>query len=169
MYVCGMTPKFHPHVGHARVFVAADIIRRYLEYRGYEIQHVQNFTDIDDKIIARAEVDGVTPAEAAKRYSDSYFDVMDQLNVLRADQYPTVTGSMDAIIDYVNGLIERGYAYPSDGDGYFAVAQFQNYGQGSVRAEGEGELVGVRKELEPGKRDPRAFALWKGAKPGEPS
>ena len=77
MYVCGMTPKYHPHVGHARFFVAADIIRRYLEYRGYEVVHVQNFTDIDDKIIARAEIDGITPAEAAKRYTDSYFDVMD--------------------------------------------------------------------------------------------
>ncbi|HZO28053.1 MAG TPA: class I tRNA ligase family protein, partial [Chloroflexota bacterium] len=76
MYVCGMTPKYHPHVGHARFSIAADIIRRYLEYRGYEIVHVQNFTDIDDKIIARAEIDGITPAEAAQRYTDSYLDVM---------------------------------------------------------------------------------------------
>jgi len=168
MYVCGMTPKYHPHVGHARVFVAADIIRRYLEYRGYEISHVQNFTDIDDKIIARAEIDGITPAEAAKRYSDSYFEVMDSLNVLRAHHYPTVTGSMDAIVDYVQGLIERGYAYPANGDVYFEVDKFEAYGQLSGRTE-EGQLSGVRVELEPGKKDPRDFALWKAAKPGEPS
>jgi cysteinyl-tRNA synthetase len=169
MYVCGMTPKYHPHMGHARVFVSADIIRRYLEYRGYDVAHVQNFTDIDDKIIARAEVDGITPAEAAKRYSDSYFEVMDRLNVLRAQQYPTVTGSMAAIIDYVQGLIERGYAYEADGDVYFEVDKFEAYGQLSGRTEDEGQMVGVRKELEPGKHDPRDFALWKRAKPGEPS
>src|SRR3954471_650370 len=169
MYVCGMTPKYHPHVGHARVFVAADILRRYLEYRGYEINHIQNFTDIDDKIIARAEVDGITPAEAAKRYSDSYFEVMDRLNVLRAHDYPTVTGSMAAIIDYVGGLIERGYGYEAEGDVYFAVDKFERYGQLSGRTEDEGQLVGVRKDLEPGKHDPRDFALWKSAKPGEPS
>jgi cysteinyl-tRNA synthetase len=168
MYVCGMTPKYHPHVGHARVFVAADILRRYLEYRGYEIVHVQNFTDVDDKIIARAQVDGITPAEAARRYSDSYFEVMDRLNVLRAHHYPTVTGSMDAIIDYVNGLIERGHAYEAEGDVYFSVDTFEAYGQLSRRTE-EGQLTGVRVELEPGKRDPRDFALWKRAKPGEPS
>jgi cysteinyl-tRNA synthetase len=168
MYVCGMTPKYHPHVGHARVFVSADILRRYLEYRGYDVIHIQNFTDVDDKIIARAQLDGITPAEAAKRYSDSYFEVMDRLNVLRAHQYPTVTGSMDAIIDYVSGLIERGHAYESDGDVYFAVDTFPAYGQLARRTE-DGQLQGVRVDLEPGKRDPRDFALWKRAKPGEPS
>jgi len=168
MYVCGMTPKYHPHVGHARFSIAADIIRRYLEYRGYEIVHVQNFTDIDDKIIARAEIDGITPAEAAQRYTDSYLDVMAQLNVLPAHQYPTVTGSMNAIVDYVNGLIKRGYAYESDGDVYFEVDKFEGYGQLSRRTE-EGQLTGVRVDLETGKKDPRDFALWKRAKPGEPA
>ncbi|MCC6174794.1 MAG: cysteine--tRNA ligase [Chloroflexi bacterium] len=168
MYVCGMTPKYHPHVGHARIFVSADIIRRWLEYRGYEVRHVQNFTDVDDKIIARAIVDGIAPAEVARRYSESYFEVMDALNVQHADVYPTVSGSMDAIIDYVQGLIERGYGYVVDGDVYFEVARFVDYGQLSGRTE-EGQMVGVRKELEPGKRDPRDFALWKSAKPGEPS
>jgi cysteinyl-tRNA synthetase len=168
MYVCGMTPKYHPHVGHARVFVSADILRRYLQYKGYEVVHVQNFTDVDDKIIARAKVDGITPAEAAQRYSDSYFEVMDRLNVLRAHQYPTVTGSMDAIIDYVKGLIERGHAYEADGDVYFAVSTFEAYGQLARRTE-EGQLQGVRVELEAGKRDPRDFALWKRAKPEEPA
>jgi cysteinyl-tRNA synthetase len=168
MYVCGMTPKYHPHIGHARVFVAADILRRYLEYRGYEMVHVQNFTDVDDKIIARAQLDGITPAESAQRYTDSYFEVMDRLNVLRAHHYPTVSGSMDAIIDYVGGLIERGYAYPAEGDVYFDVEKFEPYGQLSGRTE-EGQLTGVRVELEPGKRNPRDFALWKRAKPGEPA
>jgi cysteinyl-tRNA synthetase len=168
MYVCGMTPKYHPHVGHARFSVAGDVIRRYLEYRGYEVVHVQNFTDIDDKIIARAEIDGITPAEAAKRYTDSYLDVMTKLNVQRAHHYPTVTGSMDAIIDYVNGLIERGFAYESEGDVYFEVDKFETYGQLGRRTE-EGQLTGVRVDLEAGKRDPRDFALWKRAKPGEPA
>src|SRR5688572_7207242 len=168
MYVCGMTPKYHPHVGHARFSIAADIIRRYLEHRGHEVVHVQNFTDIDDKIIARAEIDGITPAEAAKRYTDSYLDVMRQLNVLNAHQYPTVTGSMGAIVDYVKGLIERGYAYEADGNVYFEVDKFEGYGQLSRRTE-EGQMTGVRVDLEAGKKDPRDFALWKRAKPGEPA
>jgi cysteinyl-tRNA synthetase len=132
------------------------------------VVHVQNFTDIDDKIIARAEIDGITPAEAAQRYSDSYLETMDRLNVQRAHHYPTVTGSMDAIIDYVQGLIERGFAYPSDGDVYFEVDKFEGYGQLSRRTE-EGQMTGVRVDLEQGKKDPRDFALWKRAKPGEPA
>ena len=96
MYVCGMTPKFHPHIGHARLFVAADLIRRYLEFRGYQVKHVQNFTDIDDKIIARGELEGISAEESADKYTRSYFDAMEKLNVARAHVYPTVTGSMSA-------------------------------------------------------------------------
>jgi cysteinyl-tRNA synthetase len=175
MYVCGMTPKFHPHVGHARFSVTADVIRRYLEYRGLEVKHVQNFTDVDDKIIARAQREGKTPEEVARTYSDSYFELLDCLNVKRAHVYPAVTQSMPAIVDYVQGLIERGYGYVLDGDVYFEVAKFEPYGQLSGRTEdgaeprSAGQMVGVRTELEPGKRDPRDFALWKAAKPGEPS
>lgn len=168
MYVCGMTPKYHPHIGHARLFVATDVIRRTLEYRGYRVHHVQNFTDIDDKIIARAELEGVSPAEAAGRYTDSYFAVMDALGALRAHQYPTVTASMSQIIGSIEALIQAGYAYVVDGDVYFEVARFPDYGKLSGRTE-EGGMVGVRKAVEPGKRDPRDFALWKRAKPGEPS
>src|SRR3954463_15105247 len=102
MYVCGMTPKFHPHVGHARLFVAADIIRRTLEWRGYRVRHIQNFTDIDDKIIARANAEGLTATEVARNYTDSYFDVMGRLNVQRAHEYPSVTGFMPQIIQYVS-------------------------------------------------------------------
>ena len=168
MYVCGMTPKFHPHVGHARVFLAADVIRRYLEYRGYQVRHVQNFTDIDDKIIARAEVEGISAAEAARKYTDSYFEAMEALNVTPAHVYPTVTGSMQQIVEFIEALIEQGYGYVVDGDVYYEVDQYPPYGQLSGRT-AEGQLVGARKELEPGKRDPRDFALWKAAKPGEPA
>ncbi len=168
MYVCGMTPKFHPHVGHARIYVAADVIRRHLEYRGFSVRHVQNFTDIDDKIIERAEREGTTPEDVAERYTRSYFEAMDALNVARAHVYPSVTQSMSAIVEYVQGLIGRGYGYVVDGDVYFEVGKFEAYGQLSGRSE-EGGLVGARKEMEPGKRDPRDFALWKRAKPGEPA
>jgi cysteinyl-tRNA synthetase len=168
MYVCGMTPKFHPHVGHARFSVTADVIRRYLEYRGYRVKFVQNFTDIDDKIIERAAREGRTPQQVAQAYTDSYFELLDKLNVRRADVYPTVTGSMDAIVEYVRGLVGRGYGYVADGDVYFDVRGFEPYGQLSGRTN-EGQLIGARKELEPGKRDPRDFALWKSAKPGEPA
>ncbi len=178
MYVCGMTPKFHPHVGHARIFVAADILRRYLEYRGYAVRHVQNFTDIDDKIIARANAEHRRPEEVAKEYSDSYFEAMDALNVLRAHEYPTVTSTMPAIIAFVQGLVESGHAYvgasePGSTGGrdvWFAVETFPSYGELAGReATLDEQNIGVRVELEPGKRDPRDFALWKSAKPGEPA
>ncbi|MBI2756157.1 MAG: cysteine--tRNA ligase [Chloroflexi bacterium] len=168
MYVCGMTPKYHPHVGHARLFVAMDMIRRYLEYRGYAVKHVQNFTDIDDKIIQRAQREGRDAFATAKAYSESYFTSMDRLNVQRAHVYPTVTGSMGHIIDFVQGLIDSGHAYEAEGDVYFGVATFPDYGKLSHR-DLNSQLVAARKELEPGKRDPRDFALWKRAKPGEPA
>jgi cysteinyl-tRNA synthetase len=168
MYVCGMTPKFHPHVGHARMYVAADVLRRHLEYRGYQVKHVQNFTDIDDKIIARGEAEGISPEVAAEKYTRSYFEAMQALNVGPAHLYPTVTGSMGAIVEFVQALIELGFAYVADGDVYYAVDRFPEYGKLSGRT-AEGQLMGARKELEPGKRDPRDFALWKAAKPGEPA
>src|SRR5207249_1005877 len=153
MYVCGMTPKFHPHVGHARLFVAADVLRRYLEYRGFQVKHVQNFTDIDDKIIARGEAEGISPKAAAQKYTEGYFEAMDALNVARARVYPTVTGSMAAILEFVGDLVELGVAYVVDGDVYFDVNKFPEYGKLSGRT-AEGQLIGARKELEPGKRDP---------------
>ncbi len=168
MYVCGMTPKFHPHVGHGRCYVAADMVRRTLEYLGYKVHHVQNFTDIDDKTILRAQEEGVTAADIAKKYTESYFDSMTQLGVLRATEYPTVTGYMDKIVEFIAALVDRGFGYVVDGDVWFEVSKFSGYGKLSKRTE-EGGLVGVRKDLEPGKRDPRDFALWKSAKPGEPA
>ena len=133
MYVCGMTPKYHPHVGHARLFVAMDVIRRYLEYRGYEVKHVQNFTDIDDKIIARGQSRASAPTRVAAGYTESYFEVMEPLNVRRAHDYPTVTGSWTRSSSSSQGLIERGYAYAADGDVYFDVASFPDYGKLSGR------------------------------------
>ena len=168
MYVCGMTPKYDPHIGHARTFVAMDIIRRYLEFRGLKVKFVQNFTDIDDKIIQRATRENRSTAETAKAYSDSYFAVMDRLNIRRADEYPTVTGYMERIVEYIAGLVESEHGYVVDGDVWFSVESFPEYGKLSHR-DLNSQLVAARKELEPGKRDPRDFALWKAAKDGEPS
>ncbi len=169
IYACGMTPKFHPHIGHARTFVALDVIRRYLEYRGFKVIYVQNFTDIDDKIIDRANREGRAADTTAQAYIDSYFEVMERLNVRRADIYPTVTGYMEQIKEFVGDLVETSHAYVSEsGDVWFSVASFPDYGKLSKR-DLNSQLVAARKELEPGKRDPRDFALWKAAKPGEPS
>jgi cysteinyl-tRNA synthetase len=169
MYVCGMTPKYHPHVGHGRVFVAMDVIRRYLEYRGYKLKFVQNFTDVDDKIIERAAKEGRAADATAQSYIDSYFAVMDRLNVRRADEYPTVTGYMERIVDFIADLVRTNHAYASDlGDVWFDVNADPEYGKLSHR-DLNSQLVAARKELEPGKRDPRDFALWKHAREGEPS
>ncbi|GAC1315242.1 MAG: cysteine--tRNA ligase [Chloroflexota bacterium] len=169
MYVCGMTPKFHPHLGHGRVFVAMDVMRRYLLYRGYQLKYVQNFTDVDDKIIQRAANERRDTHSTAQAYMDSYFDVMDQLHVQRADLYPTVTEYMERIVEFIAGLVESNHAYPSDmGDVWFDVGSFPAYGKLSKR-DLNSQLVAARKELEVGKRDPRDFALWKRAREDEPS
>jgi cysteinyl-tRNA synthetase len=169
MYVCGMTPKYHPHVGHARLFVAMDMIRRYLQFRGFKLKYVQNFTDVDDKIIERASREGRAADATANAYIESYFEVMDRLNVRRADEYPSVTGYMQPIVEFIGDLVETRHAYASDlGDVWFDVASFPDYGKLSHR-DLNSQLVAARKELEPGKRDPRDFALWKRAKAGEPS
>ncbi len=167
MYVCGLTPKNDPHLGHARLFVVNDTLRRYLEYRGYPVQYVQNFTDIDDKIIAAALRDGISAADAARRYTDSYFRDMDRLGVRRADTFTYVTEFIPQIIQFVQTLIDRGHAYVLDGDVVFSVPSFPQYGHLSGR-DAEAMLAGARIEPDERKRDPRDFALWKAAKPGEP-
>ncbi|HEX9017513.1 MAG TPA: cysteine--tRNA ligase [Chloroflexota bacterium] len=169
IYACGMTPKFHPHVGHARLFVSMDVIRRYLIYRGYRLHFVQNFTDVDDKIIARGHKEGIDPKEVARKYTDSYFEVMDALNVMRADEYPMATQVIPQIVAFVEKLIATGFAYEVDGNVWYQVDRFAEYGKLSGRSEEEGVMAGARVELEPGKRDPRDFALWKRAKEGEPA
>ena len=171
MYVCGLTPKNEPHLGHARLFVANDIIRRYLEYRAMPVRYIQNFTDIDDKTIAAAQRENLSPAEVARRYMDGYFRDMDALGVRRADEFTYVTEYIPQIIAFVEKLIAKGHAYALDGDGdrdvYFATDTFPDYGKLSHRNE-EAMLAGTRIEADERKRDSRDFALWKAAKPGEP-
>ncbi len=168
-YCCGMTPKFYPHLGHAKLFVTMDVIRRYLHERGYQVRYVQNFTDVDDKIIARSQSEGSSPEEVVKRYTEGYFQSMAALNVELADAYPRVTETIDAIIEMIVGLIENGHAYaPGNGDVYFRVASFPGYGKLSRRT-AEDVLAGARVHIGEEKEDPRDFALWKASKPGEPA
>ncbi|MBF6589501.1 MAG: cysteine--tRNA ligase [Ktedonobacterales bacterium] len=167
MYVCGLTPKNEPHLGHARLFVVNDTVRRYLEFRGYPVRYIQNFTDIDDKIIAAGQREGIPPSVAARRYTESYFRDMGRLNVRQADEFTYVTEFIPHIIEMVRGLITREHAYVVDGDVYFSVPSFPHYGRLSGRDE-EAMLAGARIEPDERKHDPRDFALWKSAKPGEP-
>lgn len=167
MYVCGLTPKNDPHLGHARVFAANDTLRRYLKYRGYQVRYIQNFTDIDDKIIAAGQRDGIPAFEAARRYTESYFRDMGRIGIEPADEFTYVTQYIPQIIEMVAGLIEKGHAYAVDGDVFFSVPSFPSYGRLSGRDE-KAMRAGARIEEDERKRDPRDFALWKSAKPGEP-
>ena len=133
IYVCGVTPYNHPHVGNARPFVTWDVIRRFLEHEGYDVTHVQNFTDVDDKIINTANKEGVQWYDICNRYIDSYFEVMDKLNVRRAHVYPRVSEHIDDIIKTVQCLIDNGYGYVVDGDVFYSVEKFKYYGQLSGR------------------------------------
>ena len=168
IYVCGVTPYNHPHVGNARPFVTWDVIRRFLEHEGYDVTHVQNFTDVDDKIINTANKEGVQWYDVCNRYIESYFEVMDKLNVRRAHVYPRVSEHIGDIIKTVQTLIDNGYAYVVDGDVFYSVEKFKYYGQLSGRNL-EDMLAGARVDVDDRKRNPMDFALWKSAKPGEPS
>lgn len=168
IYVCGVTPYNHPHIGNARPFVTWDVIRRFLEHEGYDVLHVQNFTDIDDKIINTANKEGVEWFNICNRYIESYFEVMDKLNVRRAHVYPRVSEHIDDIIKTVQTLIDNGYGYVVDGDVYYSVEKFQYYGQLSGRNLDD-MLAGARIDVDDRKKNPMDFALWKSAKPGEPS
>ncbi len=167
MYVCGVTPYDICHVGHAMSYIVFDVIRRYLEFRGYRVKYVQNFTDVDDKIIARANQLGTSPKELAEKFIAEYFSDMDALNIKRADVYPRATEEIPDIIEVVKELIAKGHAYESDGDVYFRVRSFPEYGKLSHRSLKE-MLAGARVEVGEGKQDPLDFALWKKSKPGEP-
>ncbi len=168
MYVCGPNVYGPCHVGHAMSYLVFDVIRRYLEYRGYDVKHVQNFTDIEDRIIETANSLGVTVNELAEKYIDRFLKEMDALNVERAHHYPRATEVIPKIQEIVQGLIEKGHAYQVDGDVYFRILSDPDYGKltrQSVEAMQAGARIGVdeRKEHE------LDFALWKAAKPGEPS
>lgn len=168
IYVCGVTPYNHPHVGNARPFVTWDVIHRFLEHEGYDVTHVQNFTDIDDKIINTANEEGVQWYDVCNRYIDSYFEVMDKLHVKRVHVYPRVSEHIADIIKTVQTLIDNGYAYVVDGDVYYSVEKFDHYGELSGRNL-EDMMAGARVDVDDRKKNPMDFALWKAAKPGEPS
>lgn len=168
MYACGPTVYNFFHVGNARCFVVFDMLRRYLEYRGYEVTFVQNFTDIDDKVIKKANEEGVTYSEIARRYIDEYFTDARGLGVRAATVHPLATDNIDTILYIVKTLVDKGYAYPVNGDVYFRTRKYKDYGKLS------GMLIedlesGARIDVSEQKEDPLDFALWKAAKPGEPA
>lgn len=166
MYVCGITAYDECHIGHAMTYIVFDVIKRYLASRGYKVKHVQNFTDVDDKIIDRANQLGMPPAELASRYTDQYFATMDALNVERADVYPRATDEIPKIVEIIRGLFAKGYAYETQGSVYFRVRNFPDYGKLSHR--NLAEMIPKAGYCERDKEYPLDFALWKAPKPGEP-
>jgi cysteinyl-tRNA synthetase len=168
MYVCGPTVYADAHIGHAMAAIIFDIVRRYLIYRGYHVKYVTNFTDVDDKIIRRANEQGRDPFELANHYATEYLRHLRDLNVLPADVYPRVTQEMETIIQVIQGLGEEGYAYELGGDVYFRVTRDPDYGKLSGRRLDEA-ITGTRVEEDLRKENPGDFALWKSAKPGEPA
>ena len=179
MYVCGVTVYDDCHLGHARCYVAFDVIYRYLKYKGYKVKYVQNITDVDDKIIAKAKKEGsrvkgqglkdlkALVRKVAGRYTKEYFKWMDYLKVKRADLYPKATEHIKNMIELIQRLLDRGYAYEVEGDVYFNISKFSSYGKLSGRSVDE-MRAGARVEVDERKRNPLDFALWKRAKEGEP-
>jgi len=168
MYVCGPTTYNYIHLGNARPIVVFDTIRRYLMYCGYEVTYIQNFTDVDDKIIKRAHEEQDDPIKLAARYIDEFFKDIRALNVLPATHYPKVSEHMQEIIRLVQDIIDAGYGYELDGDVYFAVRKYAGYGKLSGRNLDDMQ-AGARVDVDSRKQDPMDFALWKSAKPGEPA
>lgn len=167
MYVCGMTVQAPPHIGHMRAFFVADVIRRILRSKGYKVTLVQNFTDIDDKIIAKANAEGITYKELAERNIAAYFEAADWLGVERADHYPRATEHIPEILALIQDLMNKGYAYHAGGDVFFEVTKKSGYGDLSGKQIDE-LRAGVRIDVDEHKKHPVDFVLWKGAKPGEP-
>ena len=168
MYVCGITPYSASHVGHAMSYITFDVVRRYLEWRGYNVLHIQNFTDVDDKIIDRSASLGSSPKDLAEGLIQEYFNEMDALNIKRAHIYPRATEEIAKILEMTQGLVENGSAYAVDGDVYYRISSYADYGKLSHRTL-EGMMSGARIEVDNRKEHPMDFALWKAAKPGEPS
>ena len=168
MYVCGVTVYDYCHLGHARSALVFDMIRRYLEYAGHTVDFVKNFTDVDDKIIKRANEEGVSCEAITTKYIDAYYEDMDKLGVRRASKEPKATESMADIITLIDRLVKKGFAYQVDGDVYFQVEKYPAYGRLSKRKL-EDLQAGARVEVDERKRHPMDFALWKSSKPGEPS
>lgn len=168
MYVCGITAYDVCHLGHARSAIVFDVIKRYLKYRGFTVTHIRNITDIDDKIIARAKQEGVSTEEIARRYTEEYYRDMDRLGVSRADVEPKATEHIKEMIEIIEALIEKGYAYNIDGDVYFEVSKFPEYGKLSKKNTEE-LMAGARVDVNERKRNPLDFVLWKSSKEGEPA
>ena len=167
MYVCGPTVYNYIHVGNARPFIIFDTLRRYLEYRGYDVTFVQNFTDVDDKIIKRGHEEGIAPEEIAQKYIKEYFVDADGLGIKRASVHPQVTEHIEQIIEFVKELEDKGYAYAVNGDVYFDTQKFEGYGKLSGIKQEELE-AGSRIEVNDQKKHPMDFVLWKAKKEGEP-
>jgi cysteinyl-tRNA synthetase len=168
MYVCGPNLYGPAHVGHALSYTVFDVLRRYLEYTGYQVLHIQNFTDIEDRILERAQREGRTIFEIASEYSNRFLDEMDALNVQRAHAYPRATEVIPKMTEIIQGLIARGHAYATNGDVYYRVRSFPRYGALSGRSLDQMQ-AGARIEVDERKEHPMDFVLWKAAKPGEPS
>lgn len=168
MYTCGPTVYDSTHAGHLIPPIVGDVIKRYLRSQGYEVVWAHNFTDVDDKIISRAQAEGVTAADIADRYIAEYLQVMKDLGIDTVDVYPRVSDHIEDIVAMIQTLIDKGHAYPANGDVYFDVTSFAEYGKLSGRTPEE-LLAGARVQVDEQKRNPGDFALWKKAKPGEPS
>ncbi|MBD2517229.1 cysteine--tRNA ligase [Nostoc sp. FACHB-973] len=174
MYYCGVTVYDYCHLGHARACIVWDVVRRYLQFIGYEVRYIQNFTDIDDKILNRACVEHSSMEAVADRFIKAYFEDMARLGIKEADEYPRATHTMNGILRLIHDLENKGFAYPADGDVYYAVRQFSEYGKLSGRKledmqAGASDRVKVEDPEYQKKKDPFDFALWKAAKPGEPA
>ncbi|MDY4948013.1 MAG: cysteine--tRNA ligase [Clostridium cadaveris] len=168
MYVCGPTVYNYFHIGNGRTFIVFDTIRKYLEYRGYDVKFIQNFTDIDDKMIKRANEENSTVKEVGDKYIEEYYKDADGLKLKRATVNPRATEYMDEIIEFVEALIEKGYAYEVDGDVYFSTKKFDEYGK--LSGQNLDDLqAGARINVDERKNDPMDFAIWKAQKPGEPA
>jgi cysteinyl-tRNA synthetase len=168
MYACGVTVYDYSHLGHARGAVAFDLIQRYFRRKGFDVKFVRNFTDVDDKIIKRAREEGISAADLARKYIEAYQQDMKRLGVGSADVEPKATEHIREMVSVIKGLIDKGHAYVADGDVYFRVSSFKDYGKLSKRNIDELK-AGARVEIDERKADPLDFALWKASKPGEPS
>jgi len=168
IYNCGPTTYDYFHIGNARNFVIFDVIRRYLRLSGYKVKFVQNLTDVDDKIIQRAQEENTTPQAIAEKYTKVYFEDADALGILRADVHPKATEHIPDMIAFIQDLIKKGAAYRTSEGVYFNILKSQDYGKLSKQRL-EDLIIGIRVEVDQNKKSPADFALWKKAKPGEPS
>ncbi|HBD07528.1 MAG TPA: cysteine--tRNA ligase, partial [Syntrophobacteraceae bacterium] len=168
LYVCGVTVYDYCHIGHARSAIVFDVIYRYLRHHGYDVTFVRNFTDIDDKIIRRANEEGTDYRSIADRFIAAFYEDMDALGVLRPDQEPLATDHIPQMLEIIKTLMDKGIAYQAGSDIYFQVERFPGYGKLSGRSLDD-MMAGARVEVDVNKKNPLDFVLWKGSKPGEPS